>query len=199
VVVRQNFSEGVIIVNNPSTFTGQPPLPEDYVWVGDSSDVATARRLNADSFQVRTAQDNVIELALASNVKFGGYEFLYDGNPNSKVQNEVTTEPIATNNFEWVEVAAFNSLQYRSAKFLIQISCLIPNDDYEISEILIVHNGLVAHLTQYGTVSTREDPERFGEFDAQVTPGGQCQLLFRKHPWVSNNVIIRALRTAILV
>jgi hypothetical protein len=81
----------------------------------------------------------------------------------------------------------------------VQISALIPDDNYEISEILIVHNGTTAHLTQYGTVSTLPDAERFGEFDAQIAPGGECQLLFRKHIWIPNNVVVRALRTAILV
>lgn len=199
VLLRQDSTNGAIVVNNPSAFTGQPPLPEGYVWVGDSDDIAQARRLNSDSFQVRLANDNVVELALASNVKFGGYEFLYDSNPDSKVQSKVTTATIGTTVFTSSVVATFDALTYRSAKFLIQVSALIPNDNYEISEILIVHNGTTAHLSQYGTVSTLPDVERFGEFDAQIVPGGECQLTFRKHPWIQNNVVVRALRTAILV
>jgi len=199
ILMRQSSTEGAIIVNNPSAFTGQPPLPEGYVWVGDSSNVAAARRLNSDSFQVRTAGDSVVELALASNVKFGGYEFLYDGATGSKVQNKVTTAVILTTAFTPTLVASFDSMTYRSAKFLIQISAVAPNDNYEISEILIVHNGATAYLAQYGTVSTLASAEKFGEFDALITPGGECQLLFRKHLWVPNNVVVRALRTAILV
>lgn len=199
ILMRQSSTGGAIIVNNPSAFTGPPPLPEGYVWVGDSSNVATARRLNSDSFQVRTAGDSVVELALASNVKFGGYEFLYDGASGSKVQNKVTTAVVPTTAFTPTLVASFDSMTYRSAKFLIQISALIPNDNYEISEILIVHNGATAYLTQYGTVSTLASAEKFGEFDALIAPGGECQLLFRKHLWVPNNVVVRALRTAILV
>lgn len=199
VLLRQDSSSGAIVVNNPSALTGQPPLPENYVWVGDSDDIARARRLNSDSFQVRLANDNVVELALASNVKFGGYEFLYDGNVGSKVQTKVTTGIVAATTFDPVIVATFNALTYRSAKFLIQISALIPNDNYEVSEILIVHNGTTACLTQYGTVSTLVSAEKFGEFDAQIVPGGECQLTFRKHPWIPNNVVVRALRTAILV
>jgi hypothetical protein len=199
VLVRQNATLGSVVVNNPSAFTGQPPLPEGYVWVGDSDNIATAHRLDYDSFQIRVAAGGILELALASNVKFGGYEFLYDGNANSKVQNKVSTAAVGSTIFDPVVVASFDALSYRSAKFLVQISCLIPNDDYEVSEILIVHNGTIAHLTQYGTVSTREAAERFGEFDAQIMPGGECRLTFRKHPWIPNNVSIRSLRTAILV
>jgi len=198
VLTRQSDTEGVVVVNNPSGFTGQPPLPDGYVWVGDSDNVAKARRLNSDSFQVRTAGDSVVELALASNVKFGGYEFLYDGNASSKAQTMVTTRAIGEGEFSWGRVAGFDSLTYRSAKFLVQVSALIPEDDYEISEILIVHKSSVACFTQYGTVSTLADAERFGEFDAQIV-AGECQLLFRKHPWVENNVVVRAIRTAILV
>ena len=202
VLTRQSDTDGVVVVNNPSAFTGQPPLPENYVWVGDSDNVAKARSLNADSFQVRLVGGGggeLKELALASNVKFGGYEFLYDGNAGSKAQTMVTTRAIGVGEFGWGRVAGFDSLTYRSAKFLVQVSALIPEDDYEISEILIVHKSPVAYFTQYGTVSTLLDAERFGEFDAQIVPGGECQLMFRKHPWVENNVVVRAVRTAILV
>lgn len=198
VLVRQSSTSGTIVVNNPATFTGQPPLPENYVWVGDSGNVAQARRLNLDSFQVRLADDNVTELALASNIKFGGYEFLYDGGTGSKVQTKVSSGIISTITFDPVVVATFDSLTYRSAKFIIQLSALIPNDNYEISEILVVHNGSTAYLTQYGVVSTLSDPDGFGEFDAQIVPGGEFQLTFRKHPWISNNVVVRTLRTALL-
>jgi hypothetical protein len=127
VLVRQDSTTGVVVVNNPSTFTGQPSLPEGYVWVGDSSGVAAAHRLDANSFQVRLANDSVIELALASNVKFGGYEFLYDGNPNSRVQEKVSTEVISTANYDPVIIETFDATSYRSAKYLVQISALAPN------------------------------------------------------------------------
>lgn len=199
ILIRQSSTAGSIVVNNPATFTSQPPLPEGYVWIGDSNNVATAHSLNSDSFQIRTVSGSEVELALASNVKFGGYEFLYDGGVGSKVQSKVSSAVVGSTIYDPVVVATFDSLSYRSAKFLVQISCLIPNDDYEVSEILIVHNSTTAHLTQYGTVSTREAAERFGEFDAQIMPGGECRLTFRKHPWIPNNVVIRSLRTAILV
>jgi hypothetical protein len=199
ILISQNSTSGSIVVNNPATFTGLPPLPEEYVWVGNSASVATAHRLNSDSFQVRTVSQDVVELALASNVKFGGYEFLYDGNLRSRAQSKVSTATIDISIYDPVVVATFNSSEYRSAKFLIQISCLDPNNDYEVSEILIVHNGTNAYLTQYGTVNTRDAAERFGEFDAQITNENQCELLFRKHPWILNDVVIRSLRTALLV
>jgi len=199
VLLRQDATNGSIVVNNPSAFTGQPPLPQGYVWVGGSDNVATARRLDSNSFQVRTASDNVVELALASNIKFGGYEFLYDGAAGSKVQTKVSTGVISTITFDPVVVASFDSQLYRSAKFLIQVSALAPDDNYEVSEMLIVHNGVSAHLMQYGTVSTLSDPGGFGEFNVEILPGGECQLTFRKHSWIPNNVVVRALRTAILV
>jgi hypothetical protein len=199
VVIRQNATSGVIAINNPSTFTGQPPLPEGYVWVGDSTGVAAAYRLDADSFQIRLANDEVAELALASNVKFGGYEFLYDGNPNSKVQTKVTTQSIAQSNYGYEVIAEFNATEYRSAKYLLQISKLGLEPEYEISEVLMVHNGTNAFLTQYGTVSTYGDPDRLGVFDANLTLEGECQLTFKKHNWIADPVTIRALRTALLV
>jgi hypothetical protein len=198
VLVRQDGTNGSVVVNNPSAFTGQPPLPEGYVWVGNSSEVATAHRLNADSFEVRLANDSVAELALAPNIKFGGYEFLYDGNPNSRIQEKVSTEIISTANYDRVIVERFDAVAYRSAKYLVQISALAPDANYEISEILLVHNGTTAHLTQYGTVTTLGEGLRFGEFDAELV-GGEVRLTFRKAAAVPNNLVLRAVRTAILV
>jgi hypothetical protein len=198
IMVRQDSLNGAIIVNNPAAFTGQPPLPEGYVWIGDSTDTARAHRLDTDSFQVRLGQGEIIELALASNIKFGGYEFLYDGNPNSRVQEKVSTEVISTANYDPVIIETFDATSYRSAKYLVQISALAPNSNYEISEILLVHNGTTAHLTQYGMVTTLGEGLRFGEFDAELA-SGEVRLTFRKTAATPNNLVIRALRTAILV
>jgi hypothetical protein len=199
ILVRQDAVFGTIVVNNPSAFTGLPALSEDYVWVGNSNNVAEAYKLNSDSFQVQLGSGSIVELALASNIKFGGYEFLYDGNPDSRAQSKVSTATIGTSIYDSVVVATFNALEYRSAKFLVQTSCSEPDPDYEVSEILIIHNGTEAYLTQYGTVNTRNVAERFGEFDARITEDFQCELLFRKHPWIPNNLQIRSLRTALLV
>lgn len=198
VLVKQHASSGVIVVNNPSAFSGLPPIPENYVWVGDSDDLAQARRLDSDSFQVRLANDSVIELALASNIKFGGYEFLYDGEASSKVQVKVSSETVASANFSSVTVETFNALLYRSAKYLVQVSSAGISPDYEISEILIVHNGTTAHLTQYGTTTTRVDSERLGDFDAELV-GSEVRLLFRKRATAQSDVSVRVLRTAVLV
>lgn len=198
ILVKQNATSGVIVVNNPATFTGLPPLPENYVWVGDSDDLASARRLDSDSFQVRLANDSVVELALASNIKFGGYEFLYDGDASSKVQVRVSSESIASANFSNAVIETFNASSYRSAKYLVQVSSVGISPDYEISEILIVHNGTTAHLTQYGTTTTRADSERLGDFDAELV-GGEVRLLFRKRAAAQNDISVRVLRTAVLV
>jgi hypothetical protein len=199
IMVRQDSLNGAIIVNNPAAFTGQPPLPEGYVWIGDSTDTARAHRLDTDSFQVRLGQGEIIELALASNIKFGGYEFLYDGNSGSRVQTKIATGLVEQNNYNFNVITTFNSVQYRSAKYLLQISKSGVAPEYEVSEILIVHNGTNAFLTQYGTVSTYGNPDRFGQFDANLTPGGDCQLTFKKHNWINDSLVIRALQTSVLV
>jgi hypothetical protein len=202
ILVSQDANNGIIIVNNPAAFSdNQLPLPEGYVWIGDSDNVAQAHRLNLDSFQIRDADNEIKELALASNIKFGGYEFLYDGNENSKVQSKVTSLSINLNSPpEFAIVASFNANSYRSAKFLVQISSLDSNNShYEISEILIVHNNSIAHLTEFGAVNTSIETERFGTFDARISPEGECELLFRKHPWITSQLTLRSLRTAILV
>lgn len=202
ILVRQDETNGVIVVNNPSAFSSNlPALPEEYVWIGNSSDVAIAHRLDSNSFRIRTAESNIVELTLASNLKFGGYEFLYDENSSSKIQTKVSTQVISPSApLNATTIASFDASLYRSAKFIVQVSLVDSLSTFhEICELLVIHNNLGAFLTEYGAVNTSTDLDRFGIFDARISQTGECELTFLKHPWINGNLTIKVIRTAILV
>jgi hypothetical protein len=61
--------------------------------------------------------------------------------------NNVTT---STNTANQV-LDLFSTTEYRSVKYLIQVT---SSTDYQISEVILIHNGTNSYLTEYGLVST---------------------------------------------
>ena len=53
-------------------------------------------------------------------------------------------------------VSTFPIATYRSAKYILQVTCTAGTDNgnYQVSEILTIHNGTTAQMTDYGVVKT---------------------------------------------
>jgi hypothetical protein len=63
------------------------------------------------------------------------------------VNTDITTSTI---------LKSFSSTTYRSGKFILQVNCTLGTDSgsYQTSEVLVVHDGTTAYLTEYGIVQT---------------------------------------------
>jgi hypothetical protein len=64
---------------------------------------------------------------------------------NSASQNTATTQTIAD---------TFRTLDYRTGKFIVQISSTTNANQFQASEVLLTHNGSASFLTEYATVTT---------------------------------------------
>jgi hypothetical protein len=202
IFIREDGSDGAIMVNHPSSFVSLPNLPENYIWAGVSGDEAIAHYLSPTSFK-RTfdAGSDTWTISLADNIEFGGYKFYSDGKSESGIYTNISTEETTAGIFTPVTVEKF-STTYRSAKYIVQISGTSSETTspvYQVGELLIIHNDIDAFVVEYGMVSTYND-ERLGQFDAYVDSGSsEVVLTFQKFPFVSENVEIKSLRTSILV
>ena len=197
ILFQESSTTGEIFINHPETLFGLPNLAEDYVWVGDSSNEAFARRLNTDSFQNSTL-GGIPEISLADEIKFGAYEFLWDGGSGgeSKIQSKVTTtDGISTINV--VQVIDSFSTSYRSAKFFVQLTQggvgITPN--YQITELLVIHDGTDATVVDYGTATC--PGERMGSFDSDIS-GSDVRLIFKAYDSAEGDIQIKVNRTAVL-
>lgn len=190
-------TEGEIFVNHPQILLDLPALPENYIWVGITNDEATAHRLNVDSFQTLLAGDGELEILLADEIKFGGYEFLWDGESvRSKIQTKITSSDVAEGALSPALIDTF-STTYRSAKFFVQISSNGPDPNYQVTELLVVHNGTVASLVDYGTASTLN--QRMGDFNAEVDPANSLvKIYFQNYAETQGELVIKVVRTAVL-
>ena len=139
----------------------------------------------------------VPEIALADEIKFGAYEFLWDaGDPRSKTQTKVTTTD-ALSNAGLSQVIDLFPTTYRSGKFFVQIASLVSGSgvNWQITELLVIHNGTDASIIDYGTASS--PGERMGDFSADVV-GSNVQIRFVPYDSASGDLEIKVLRTAVL-
>lgn len=203
ILIREDSSDGAIMVNHPNSFVSLPSLPTNYIWAGITNDVATAHYLLPNSF--KRTYNNVEErweIGLADNIEFGSFKFGSDGGNSSKIETFVDTTQIPQASFSPFIIEKF-STSYRSAKYIVQISGTSADGTissvYQVGEILIIHNGINAFVVEYGMISTYFD-ERLGQFDAYVDTGSsEVVLTFQKFPLVAGEVEIKTVRTSILV
>ncbi len=197
ILFQESSTTGEIFINHPETLFGLPNLAENYIWVGDSSNEAFARRLNTDSFK-KSTNGGVAEISLADEIKFGAYEFLWDGGSgsSSKIQNKVTTtDAVSTVNVTQV-IDSF-STSYRSAKFFVQLTqsgAGVPAN-YQITELLVIHDGTDATVVDYGTATC--PGERIGSFDSDIS-GSDVRLIFKAYNSAEGDIQIKVNRTAVL-
>ena len=197
ILFQESSTTGEIFINHPETLFGLPNLAENYIWVGDSSNEAFARRLNTDSFQNSTLS-GIPEISLADEIKFGAYEFLWDGGSagESKVQSKVTTTD-AVSTINVVQVIDSFSTSYRSAKFFVQLTQGGAGvaSNYQITELLIIHDGTDATVVDYGTATC--PGERMGSFDSDIS-GSEVRLIFKAYDYAQGDIQIKVNRTAVL-
>lgn len=203
IIIREDATDGAIMVNHPSSFVSLPNLSENYIWAGVVDDIATAHYLLPTTFK-RTFNNTEgrWEIGLADNIEFGGYKFGSDGEVGSQIETFIETSSVPSGEFTPLNIERF-SVSYRSAKYIVQISGVSGDGTgspvYQVGEILIIHNGVGAFVVEYGMVSTYDD-ERLGQFDAYIDNNtSEVVLTFQKFPLVMGSVEIKTVRTSILV
>lgn len=196
VLFKENNSEGKIFVNHPDIHN-TVQLEEGYMWIGATGDNAVAYRINTDNFQTVAASDGEIEFQLADEIKFGAYEFLWDGDTTeSRTQTKVTTSEQALGGTNAITVDSFPST-YRSAKFFVQLSLtgVGITSNFQVTELLVIHNGADVDIVDYGTASTLN--ERLGDFSGSIN-GSSIDITFQRYEATEGQIEIKVMRTAVI-
>jgi hypothetical protein len=89
------------------------------------------------------------------------------------------------------EVDTFSRLVYRSAKYTVQVQCTAGPDAgaFQASEILVIHNGTNAFMTDYAVIKTGANV--LGIFEVDVS-GDSVRL--RVTPTASDTINVRITR-----
>ena len=128
-----------------------------------------------------SAEERSVELAFATGLVGTTSERLRidkDGNigisttaPKAKLQVEeygIDTTETSTSSTSQVAIHTFAATDFRSARFTIQVTNS-TDSTYHTSEILLVHDGTTAYITEFGEIHTGTAEE--ATFDADIDSG----------------------------
>lgn len=75
-----------------------------------------------------------------------------DNNPRiTAIEEKLTTSSVNVPNSNIITIDSWSINQYRSVKYLIQIT---QGTNYQISDLLVIHSGSVASFAEYGVIET---------------------------------------------
>ena len=137
-----------------------------------NSDLMYIRRIGAGQFQMQTYNNNNtgnLELQ-----PYGGKVGIGTGsssNPQATFQVEeygVDTTSTSSTATTQIAIHTFAAATFRSARFTVQVTNS-TDSTYHTTELLLVHNGTTANITEFGEIHTGSAVE--ATFDADISSG----------------------------
>jgi|TARA_B110000285_G_scaffold30359_1_gene31043 hypothetical protein len=148
---------------------------------------------DTDDLQIyHDGSNSYIEDAGTGNLILKSPQVEIDG--NLKIAHAVVdTATVTTTATTSTQVDAFSSSEIRSCRYTIQITNSTDNT-YQITEVLLIHDGTTPSMTEYGTIFTGAAIE--STFDADIT-AGNVRLLAT--PASADTMIFKVVRHSITV
>lgn len=171
------------VSGNVITFT-EPPAPGDvissrYLALSVTAGMSAAQGL----VTVQSIDEGVLVTGANGTITANSILFKHDGTVgwNGTAQVAVDTSPVL--------IHTFDAGRYRSAKYVIQVENETANA-YEVSDVMVIHNGSYAYRTQYNTISTFANAAALGSVTAAYSAGNVN--LYYQGITTGNRVKIRA-------
>jgi hypothetical protein len=145
---------------------------------------------------LKANDDVVIGYSGSLYVKQGGNVGVGTSDPKAEFQvyhAGIDTYSVNTSATSAAQVDTFSATEFRSARFTVQITNT-TDSTYQITEILLIHDGTTPSMTEYGTIFTGSARE--ASFDADIV-SGNVRLLAT--PASSDSMQFKAVRHSILV
>lgn len=171
------------ISGNVITFT-EPPAPGDvissrYVALSVSAGLTAPYGL----VTIEALEEGVLITGSNGAVSANSVLFKHDGTVgwNGTPQIAVDTSPVL--------IHTFDAGRYRSAKYVVQVE----NNNigaYEVSDVMVIHNGSYAYRTQYNMISTFANAYALGTITTALSAGNVN--LYYQGITTGNRVKIRA-------
>jgi hypothetical protein len=135
-----------------------------------------------------TYYTNILQVSIANTSSSGvSTSNLNTGSVESRITSiGSSTSPIAN------VISEYSNLVYSCAYYIVSLEDT-TNNQYQVSEIVVVDDGSTASLTEFGIVQTKSN---IGNFDVTIS-GGKTQLTFT--PISNANVQIRVFQNALRI
>ena len=145
---------------------------------------------------LKANDDVVIGYSSYVYVKNTGKVGLGTNDPKSEFQvyhAGIDTYAVNTSATSAAQVDTFSTTEFRSARFIVQITNT-TDSTYQVTEILLIHDGTTPSMTEYSTIFTGSARE--ASFDADIV-GGNVRLLAT--PASTDTMQFKVVRHSILV
>jgi hypothetical protein len=106
-----------------------------------------------------------------------------------------TTTTISTNNTA-VTIDTTSATAYRSAEYLVQAVRTGGTAEFNITKVLVTHDGTTVYLSEYGQVSKTS---MMGTLDATIVTGNIVLTYNSYGDATTNNIVVKVVRTAIII
>ena len=157
---------GTVVKTTSSGFVGinstSPKSELDIIGNANVSGVITATKfvgnvevpsVNATNFESQTVYVTGVTTSLGgfvgSGVSVSG--IVTASSYNISNVGNISTNSLSINTISPTSIESFSATIYRSAKIQVQIS---QGSDYQSSDLLLVHNGSVSNIIEYGSIAT---------------------------------------------
>jgi hypothetical protein len=170
---------GIITTNDDVTY--YPTLRTTGI-VGDTNGIGSASYLQIDNSAGLSYKINPPRIGIGTT------------NPTTRVQLsntfglEIATTTVATTSATSID--SLSATTYRSARFQVQIT---QGSSYQVSDVLVIHNGTTASLVEYASIATGD---YLGEFSAIVSGGS---LILRVSMFSASSATVKVVRYGITV
>ena len=182
-----------IAANNQLTFTGVDKFGSTLGYIEDKISVYlngvkllantdyTATNGTSIVLSANTAQNDILDIQTYTGVS--GFVSVDAAIVANTVTHTSATQVVAD---------SFLKTSFRSAKYIVQAEDTDHNNKYQVTEVLLIHNGSSTFTTEYGTVATSTS---IVSIDSDVS-GNDVRLLITP---TSTNTKIKITRTSIMV
>jgi hypothetical protein len=106
-----------------------------------------------------------------------------------------TTTTVSTNNTA-VTIDITSATAYRSAEYLVQAVRTGGTAEFNITKVLVTHDGTTVYLSEYGQVSKAS---MMGTLDATIVTGNIVLTYNSYGDATTNNIVVKVVRTAIII
>jgi hypothetical protein len=146
VVQIPTLAYSVSVIDNVTLTFTEAPAVDDLIDIRTFATTSVVAGLSSQNGYVEVVTTNNGVTITGSTVSAGQFKVLIgvEGDWNA------TPTPISVSTSA-VAIDTFDKGIYRSAKYQIQVT---NGANYEVSEVLVVHDGTTAYRTQYGLIST---------------------------------------------
>lgn len=148
----------------------------DYTATTGTSVVLTAGATTGDLVQISAYKSSAGTIALTIDT-----------------QANISAGTVTTASTAVATVNSFAASEFRSARYTVQITNS-TDSTYQITEIILIHNGTTPEITEYGSVFTGAAAE--ATFDADISSGS---VRLRATPASSDTMVFKVVRHSIIV